>query len=830
MKDKETMTNASGPISRRRFLTGAVALASLPLLSAIWPRTALAQAISEALPQFTALRQAQQGILTGAHWGAFEAIVQEGRMVSVKPVQDDPFPNELINMVPHQVHAPNRIKYPMVRKGWLEGGPLNGKPELRGQDEWVQVSWDKALTLVSEQIARLQKEHGPQSIYGGSYGWKSVGILHNSRTLLHRLLNLSGGFVNYAGDYSTGAAQVIMSHVVGSMEVYEQQTTWPNIIENTELVILWGCNPSVTLKNSWNIPDHEGQSGFAALKQKGTRIISVDPVNSDSTRELNAQWIAPRPYTDSAMIIGLAHTLLAEKLHDPDFLKTYTVGFDKFADYLKGNEDGVVKDASWAAAICGIEAEAIRTLARDMAKHRTLIMGGWGIQRQHHGEQPHWLLVTLAAMLGQIGLPGGGFGFSYHYSSGGSPTARGGILAGISAGSAPKNGPASIPVARIADCLANPGKTINFNGSKVTYPDVKMVYVAGGNTFHQHQDTNNLIKAWQRPETIVVNEPYWTATAKYADIVLPATTSYERNDLEMGGDYSQLYVFPMHQCVPPQHEARNDYDIFAGLAEKLGVLEGYSEGKDEMQWLKGMYDNMKEQARNARVALPPFDMFWASNNYIRFPIPKENKQWIRFADFRENPLLNPLGTPSGKIEIYSDAVAKMDYADCRGLPGWLPPQEWYQSPLADKYPLSLHTAHPINRLHSQLDNTPLREKYAVADREAIWIHPEDANARKIADGDLVRAFNDRGQIMVGAVVTERVRPGVVRISEGAWFDPADPAVPGSICKNGNVNCLTFDIGSSSLAQGNCGQMAQLDIEKYHGPALVNTAHAVPVGA
>jgi trimethylamine-N-oxide reductase (cytochrome c) len=830
MKDKETMTNASGPISRRRFLTGAVALASLPLLSAIWPRTALAQAISEALPQFTALRQAQQGILTGAHWGAFEAIVQEGRMVSVKPVQDDPFPNELINMVPHQVHAPNRIKYPMVRKGWLEGGPLNGKPELRGQDEWVQVSWDKALTLVSEQIARLQKEHGPQSIYGGSYGWKSVGILHNSRTLLHRLLNLSGGFVNYAGDYSTGAAQVIMSHVVGSMEVYEQQTTWPNVIENTELVILWGCNPSVTLKNSWNIPDHEGQSGFAALKQKGTRIISVDPVNSDSTRELNAQWIAPRPYTDSAMIIGLAHTLLAEKLHDPDFLKTYTVGFDKFADYLKGNEDGVVKDASWAAAICGIEAEAIRTLTRDMAKHRTLIMGGWGIQRQHHGEQPHWLLVTLAAMLGQIGLPGGGFGFSYHYSSGGSPTARGGILAGISAGSAPKNGPASIPVARIADCLANPGKTINFNGSKVTYPDVKMVYVAGGNTFHQHQDTNNLIKAWQRPETIVVNEPYWTATAKYADIVLPATTSYERNDLEMGGDYSQLYVFPMHQCVPPQHEARNDYDIFAGLAEKLGVLEGYSEGKDEMQWLKGMYDNMKEQARNARVALPPFDMFWASNNYIRFPIPKENKQWIRFADFRENPLLNPLGTPSGKIEIYSDAVAKMDYADCRGLPGWLPPQEWYQSPLADKYPLSLNTAHPINRLHSQLDNTPLREKYAVADREAIWIHPEDANARKITDGDLVRAFNDRGQIMVGAVVTERVRPGVVRISEGAWFDPADPAVPGSICKNGNVNCLTFDIGSSSLAQGNCGQMAQLDIEKYHGPALVNTAHAVPVGA
>lgn len=830
MKNKQVITHTLQRISRRRFLTGAAALASLPLLSGIWPKTALAEAITQALPQFSALRQAQKGILTGAHWGAFEAIVENGRMVDVKPVQDDPSPNELITMAPHQVHAPNRVKYPMVRKSWLEGGALNGKPELRGQDEWVRISWDKALTLVSEQIARLQKEHGPQSIYAGSYGWKSVGILHNSRTLLHRLLNLTGGFLDYAGDYSTGAAQVIMSHVVGSMEVYEQQTAWPDVINNSELVILWGCNPSVTLRNSWNIPDHVGQSGFAALKKKGTRLISIDPVQSDTTRELNAEWLAPRPYTDSAIIIGLAHTLLTEKLHNTDFLTTYTVGFEKFADYLNGTEDGIVKDADWASAISGIEAETLRTLARDMAKHRTMIMGGWGIQRQHHGEQPHWLLVTLAAMLGQIGLPGGGFGFSYHYSSGGSPTARGGILAGISAGLAPKKGPSSIPVARIADCLANPGKTIHFNGSRVTYPDVKMVYVAGGNTFHQHQDTNNLVKAWQRPETIVVNEPYWTATAKYADIVLPATTSYERNDLEMGGDYSQLYVFPMHQCVPPQHEARNDYDIFAGLAEKLGVLAQYTEGKDEARWLKTMYDNMKEQARAARVALPPFDMFWASNNYVRFPIPEENKQWVRFADFRENPLLNPLGTPTGKIEIYSDTVAKMNYADCHGLPGWLPPREWYQSQEAIKYPLSLNTAHPINRLHSQLDNTPLRAKYAVADREAIWIHPGDARTRNIADGDLVRAFNDRGQILVGAVVTERVRPGVVRISEGAWFDPADPTTPGSICKNGNVNCLTFDIGSSSLAQGNCGQMAQLDIEKYRGPVPLNTAHAVPTGA
>ncbi|WP_411706403.1 trimethylamine-N-oxide reductase TorA [Edaphovirga cremea] len=816
-------------LSRRRFLLGTGAVGATALLSGLWSKSVLAQAISQALPQFTVLRPAQKGILTGAHWGAFEAIVENGRMIATQPVKDDPYPNELIEMAPYQVHADNRVKYPMVRKSWLEGGP-GSRTELRGRDEWVRVSWDKATELVAGEISRIQRDHGPQAIHAGSYGWKSVGLFHNCRTLLQRMMNLSGGFLGYAGDYSTGAAQVIMSHVVGSMEVYEQQTAWPNVIENSQLVVLWGCNPMITLKNSWNMPDHYGQAGFAALKEKGTRVISIDPLHNDSAQFLNAEWIAPRPYTDSALLLGVAHTLLTEKLHNPDFLNTYTVGFDKFAAYLLGKEDNQPKTAEWAADISGVSADEIRTLARDMAKQRTMIMSGWGIQRQHHGEQQHWLLVTVAAMLGQIGQPGGGFGFSYHYSSGGSPTAKGGILSGISAGNAPKNSPTPIPVARIADCLANPGKTIDFNGSKITYPDVKMVYVAGGNPFHHHQDTNNLVKAWQRPETIVVNEPYWTATAKHADIVLPATTSYEHNDLEMGGDYSQLYVFPMHQCVQPQHESRNDFDIFAAISERLGVGEAFTEGKDETQWLKSMYDDMQIQARAARVALPLFDMFWNSNNYVRFPVPQANTQWVRFADFRENPLLNPLGTPSGKIEIHSDAIAKMNYADCQGIPTWMPPHEWYRGPEAAQYPLSLNTAHPINRLHSQLDNTPLRKKYAVADREAIAINTEDAQKRGITDGDLVRAFNSRGQILVGAIVTNDVRPGVVRISEGAWFDPADPSKPGSICKNGNINCLTFDIGSSSLAQGNCGHMAQLEIEKYQGPVLKNTAHQVPAGA
>lgn len=821
--------NAITGLSRRRFLQMGSALLAASSLDLLFSPSAIARAVSQAMPLFTTLRPAKKGILTTAHWGAFEAIVKNEKMVGVQPIQDDPFPNELIEMAPWQVHAANRITSPVVRKSWLEKGP-GSRSDLRGRDEWVKVSWEKAIQLVSDEIRRLQSTFGPSSIYAGSCGWKSTGMLHNCRALLHRLMNLSGGFLSYSGDYSTGAAQVIMSHVVGSTEVYDQQTTWPNVIEHSELVVLWGCNPYTTLKNSWNVPDRVGLEGFAALAEKGTRVITIDPINNPGSKQLNAEWIAPHAYTDAAMLLGIAHTLLSEKLHDEAFLQRYTTGFELFRESLLGVHDGIAKTADWASRLCGVDAETLRQLARDMAKKRTMIMAGWGIQRQHHGEQPHWLLVTVAAMLGQIGLPGGGFGFSYHYSSGGSPSAKGGILSGISAGEAPQNSPVPVPVARMVDCLANPGKAIDYNGRTVTYPDVKMVYVAGGNPLVHQQDTNKLRQAMRHPETIIVHEPWWTPTAKFADIVLPCTTSYERNDMDMGGDYSQRYVFPMHQCVPAQHESRNDFDIFRDIAARLGVEQAFTEGRDEMLWLKFMYDNMKAQARNAGVPLPPFDQFWQSNNYIRFPVPEENKNWTRFADFRADPLLNPLGTPSGRIEIFSRSVAKMKYDDCPGLPGWLPPEEWRGSPVAERYPLSLNTSHPPHRLHSQLDNTPLRDKYAVSNREAMLINTQDAAARQIQSGDLVRAYNDRGQILVGAQVSDDIRPGVVRICEGAWYDPADLSEAKTLCKNGSVNCLTFDIGSSRLAQANCGHMAQLEVEKYCGKEQKNTAHSVPFGA
>lgn len=262
------------------------------------------------------------------------------------------------------------------------------------------------------------------------------------------------------------------------------------------------------------------------------------------------------------------------------------------------------------------------------------------MQRQRHGEQTHWMMVTLASMLGQIGLPGGGFGFSYHYSNGGVPTTTGGVIGSMSAtldndtsntGQSwlSKSAKISFPLARIADVLLNPGKTIQYNGTEITYPDIKLIYWAGGNPFVHHQDTNTLVKAWQKPETIIVNEINWTPTARMADIVLPITTSYERNDLTMSGDYSMMHILPMKQVVEPQFEARNDYDVFAELAKRAGVEDKFTEGKSEMDWLKYFYQSAFDAARKNRVLMPKFEKFWKKINLLHLmPVKKQKNGFV----------------------------------------------------------------------------------------------------------------------------------------------------------------------------------------------------------
>ncbi|OOF51844.1 trimethylamine N-oxide reductase I catalytic subunit [Rodentibacter genomosp. 1] len=763
-------------------------------------------------------------VVTAAHWGPIGVVVQDGKAVKSGAAIEPAIPNELQTVVTDQLYSETRVKYPMVRKGYLEN-PGNSDTTMRGRDEWVRVSWEQALDLVHNQLHKVREQYGASAIYAGSYGWFSSGSLHASRTLLQRYMNVTGGFVGYKGDYSTGAAQVIMPHVLGTIEVYEQQTSWEVLLESSDIIVLWGANPLTTLRIAWMSSDQKGIEYFKKFQATGKQIICIDPIKNETCQMLGAEWIPVNTATDVPFMLGVAHTLVSENKHDKAFLKKYTTGYSKFEDYLLGKTDGQPKTAEWASKICGVPVEIIKQLANDFATKRTMLMGGWGIQRQRHGEQSHWMLVTLASMLGQIGLPGGGFGFSYHYANGGVPTATGGTIGSISAtpsaGSSEKTwlddaAKFSFPVARIADALLNPGKTIDYNGTKITYPEIKVVYWAGGNPFTQHQNTNLLVKAFQKPETVIVNEVNWTPTARMADIVLPATTSYERNDLTMGGDYSMFAVYPMKQVVPPQFEAKNDFDIFAELAKRAGKEEEFTEGKTEMEWLEDFYETAFTAARHNRVAMPRFERFWEENKPFIFEANEAAKKWVRYAEFREDPLLNPLGTPSGKIEIYSDVVAKMNYDDCKGHPTWMEPEEFAGNTTED-YPLALVTPHAYYRLHSQLAHTSLRQKYAVNDREPALIHPEDAKARGIVNGDIVRIHNVRGQVLAGAVVTEGIIKGTVGLHEGAWYDPLDLGESEKpLCKNGSPNVLTRDEGTSKLAQGNSPNTCIVQVEKYTG--------------
>ncbi len=803
--------------TRRKFLGLAAGAAATAFLST----TLLGTAASAATGNGT------REVITGAHWGAFKAQVKGGKFVKAIPFAKDLFPSKCVEHTPAYVYSPSRIKYPMVRAGFLKDGHKSDTTQ-RGMGDFVRVSWDKALELVARELNRVRDTHGPAAIYGGSPGWRNLGKYHNCKSALIRMLNLNGGYTASIGDYSTGASQVIMGHVMGNMEVYSPQTAWPSVIEHSDTVVIWGSDPLTTLAMGWAIPDHGGNEGFAALKKSGKKVIVIDPMKTETVEYLNADWIAPRPGSDTALMLGVAHAMLTAGVHDLEFLDEYTVGFDKVESYILGKTDNTPKTPEWAAKKCGIKPAVIRDLAKTITAGRTMLMSGWSMQRADHGEQAHWMLVTLASMVGQIGLPGGGFGLAYHYAGSGAPAAKSASLSGFSAVKPPKNAPHPIPVSRIADALLNPGATIDFNGKKVTFPDIKLIYWAGGNPFHHHQDRNRFIKAWQKPETVIIHEMFWTPTAKYADIVLPACTSFEQNDIEKCGDYSAKFILPMHKVVDPLFESKPTIDIFAGIADKLGHGKAFTEGKSEMEWIEGFYNNALKQAKGKGLSMPDFKTFWESGDYVEFPVPQASKQWVRHGDFREDPLLEPLGTPSGKIELYSKTIEKMGYKDCPPHAVWMEPVEWLGSKKAAQYPLHLLSPHPKERVHSQMNHVAsLRKTYTIKDREPVWISATDAKARGIAHGDVVRVFNDRGQVLAGAFVTEKLRPGVVRLKEGGWYDPATPGKENSLCKYGHVNVLTIDKGTSKLAQAPSANSALVQIEKFKGKLPAVTAFDPP---
>ncbi len=756
-----------------------------------------------------------------AHWGAFRTRVEDGRLTGVTPFEKDGDPSPILDSIPDAVHSEARVEQPMVRKGWLEKGP-GGNREARGAEPFVPVDWEHALELVADEVERVRSQYGNAAIYGGSYGWASAGRFHHAPTQLQRFLNTVGGFTDDVHNYSVAAGLAIIPHVLGgAREFIHKASSWDGIVPHTRLMVLFGGLPMRNAQvSAGGLAEHTIRAYLLQAAEAGMKFVNISPARSDVPDFLDAQWLPIRPNTDTALMLALAHTLVAEGLHDRDFLKHYSTGYGVFEAYVSGKTDGQPKDADWAAAITGIEAEATRALARRMASQRTLVNSTYSLQRGDHGEQPFWMTVVLAAMLGQIGLPGGGLGLSM-----GSMGNRGNPRRGVPAPAlSPGRNPTDswIPVARIADLLLHPGETYPFDGETRTYPDIRLVYWCGGNPFHAHQDLNRLVRAWRRPETVIVHEPWWTATARYADIVLPATTTLERNDI--GASSDDRFIMAMKQAIDPVGQARNDHDIFAALAERMGAGAAFGEGRDEMEWLRHLYGQTREKCARMELELPTFDTFWEKGHV---EIARPDKPYMMMEDFRADPHAHPLNTPSGRIEIFSETIAAFGYDDCPGHPVWLEPMEWLGGEGVRRYPLHLLSSQPATRLHSQMDPGRYSRNSKIDGREPIRVHPDDAGARGIADGDVVRVFNDRGALLAGVVLDDGLLPRVVVLPTGAWYDPADPAREDSLEKHGNPNVLTLDKGTSKLGQGPIAQTALVEIEKFEGPLPEITAFVPP---
>jgi len=742
----------------------------------------------------------------------------------MEPWEGDPDPSPIGRSLVGTVQGPLRIARPAVREGWLRDGPGSARGK-RGAEGYVEVSWDRALDLVAGELERVQSTHGNRAIYGGSYGWASAGRFHHAQSQLHRFLNTIGGYTASTQTYSWAAGEIILPRVLGGTDgLIGGHSTWDTIVEHTELIVAFGGLPlRNTQVQAGGLGRHHVRGRLQDAVGNGVRFVSISPVDDDFPVEFACERLWLRPNTDVAVMLALAHTLIERKLADLDFLETHCVGYEALRDYVTGVSDGTPKTPEWAQAIAGLDAKAIRDLAEAMASSRTMIMTNWAVQRGDHGEQPYWMAIALAAMLGGIGLPGQGFGFGYGASNGGGRPDLGFKWATFPQGTNPLGPP--IPVARITDMLLKPGATIDFDGTRVTYPDVRLVYWAGGNPFHHHQDLNRFVDAWQRPETIVVHEHFWNPLARHADVVFPAATFLERDDFSVAARES--LVVAMKRVIEPVGEARTDFDIFVELARRMGCDRAFDEGMGPMPWIERIYESSRTAAASAGVALPPFQEFWHAG---RAELDRKIRSSTLLRDFRVDPEKNPLRTPSGRIELYSETIASFGYADCIGHPKWYEPLEWLGSPKAARHPLHLLSCQPASKLHSQYDHGTVSLDEKVAGRAPIRISAPDAKERGVRSGDVVRVFNERGACLAGAVVDTTLRRGIVVLATGAWYDPMNPTQIGSLEKHGNPNVLTPDRGGSSLTQAPIPNSALVEIERLVGepPPLTVFCPPVPV--
>ena len=654
------------------------------------------------------------------------------------------------------VHHPERLMFPQKRVG------------AKGEGKFKRISWDEALDLLAGELIRVKEQYGNQGLFlatGGGY----LASLHNGGLAASRLLAQFGGYVTHYGNISSEGAVWASLTQYGSVMVGHSRED----MLNSRMIILWGWDPARMISGT-NTMYH-----LIKAKENGARIIAVDPRYHDTAATVAQEWIPIRPGTDTAMMIAMANVMIKEGLQDQVFLDKYTVGFDRFKAYVLGKEDGQDKTPAWAAEISGVAAATIERLAREYAATKpAALMDCQGPARSAMGEQYNRCAATLCALTGNVGRPGGSAGGGLM----GTPVAHMFRMPAIPSGKNPfeQDGP---NVKGTLDIRLRVVKRVHINkifdailrGRAGGYPsDIKLMWSMCNNYLNQTGNSNQAARALKTLEFLALNELFLTPQARYADLLLPVTSTAERSDLTRPWPSGPYLTF-VNRAIEPLGECKSDLDIVTELATRLGFKDFNPFSED--QWLRMFVEKTPDLA----AQIKDFDQF-QREGIQRISLPEPI---VAFKEQIEDLEKNPFPTPSGKIEIYSQRAADLNNLLCPPIPQYLGTPEDRNDPLYEKYPLQLLTPHPRNRVHSELYKVDwLRE----VEPHRVWINPVDARPRGVSDGDEVYVFNDRGRVAIPAWLTERIIPGVVSIFEGAWYAPDEQGID----RGGCANTLTKD--------------------------------------
>jgi anaerobic dimethyl sulfoxide reductase subunit A len=667
-------------------------------------------------------------------------------------------------------YHPDRLLHPLKRVG------------RRGEGQFVQITWDEALDTAAGQMQRVKALYGNPALFV-PYGTGSYNQLNGSHTA-RRLMNLFGGCLGIYNSYSWGAINIATPTVYGTLVTGNQRQDWLN----SHYIIMWGWNPA-------EMRDGTNSDYFVKLaRENGARVVCIDPRLSLSAASLADEWIPIRPGTDTAMMSAMAYVILTESLYDADFVRTHCIGWDStqmppgveneesYTDYLLGRRDRVPKTPQWAESITAVPAATIARIAREYATTKPAVLyQGYGMQRRAYGEQVVRAGCVLAAITGNVGIPGG-------WASGlGSQAPYGGPFWTVfPVGENPIK--ASLPVFLWSEAVLRGHELTDAEGvigAHQLASDIKLIYAVATNCLiNQHADVNRsatILRDESKVEFLIVQDNFLTPTAQFADLVLPACTQFETWGLEDGWKYGDEVIL-QPKLVDPPGECKSDYRICADLAERLGFGKEFTEGRDEKGWVEWCFDRYRE---TRFPDLPSLDKFIEQNlgAYTKPTI----RPAIAFEDFRRDPEKYPLDTPSGKVEIFSKKLLDMGKPDeIPAVPKYIP--EW-ENPFAEdgskgkKYPLQAIGHHSLARVHStHANNDWLQEAFP----QRIFINPIDAARRGIEDGDWVHVWNERGELVVPARLTKRILPGVIDIPQGAWWNPDEHGVD----HGGNINVLT----------------------------------------